>query len=74
VPIPNPDAKKKQIILTGDIPSPINPPKGCVFHTRCPEKFEPCDKEAPPQIELDNGQTCFCWLYAKQKEKKLAAI
>lgn len=70
VPIPNPNAKKNQTILSGDIPSPINPPQGCVFHTRCPERFELCDKETPPEVKMNSGHTCFCWLYAKEKANR----
>ena len=47
VPIPDPEAAKKRIILKGDVPSPINPPSGCRFHTRCPYAFARCSKEEP---------------------------
>lgn len=47
IPVPNPEAKKKRIILRGDIPSPINPPSGCVFHTRCIYAQERCRIEVP---------------------------
>jgi oligopeptide/dipeptide ABC transporter ATP-binding protein len=47
VPVPNPKVKMNRIILEGDIPSPANPPKGCKFHTRCPECMEICKKETP---------------------------
>src|SRR5205823_10340557 len=49
VPIPDPlvEAKRERIILTGDVPSPVNPPKGCVFHTRCPVVMDVCREEEP---------------------------
>ncbi len=47
VPVPDPEFKKKRVILKGDVPSPINPPSGCSFHPRCPYRFEPCDKKEP---------------------------
>ncbi len=65
VPVPDPDDKKKQIILSGDIPDPINPPKGCVFKTRCPKKMDKCDK-TPPEIEIEKGHKVNCWLYDKK--------
>jgi oligopeptide/dipeptide ABC transporter ATP-binding protein len=49
IPIPDPtvEQRKKRIILTGDIPSPVNPPSGCRFHTRCPIAFDRCKIEVP---------------------------
>ncbi|RLC01270.1 MAG: peptide ABC transporter substrate-binding protein [Deltaproteobacteria bacterium] len=47
VPVPDPEFKKKRVILKGDVPSPINPPLGCRFNPRCPYRFEPCDKKEP---------------------------
>jgi peptide/nickel transport system ATP-binding protein len=47
VPVPEPDAARQRIILQGDVPSPINPPKGCRFHTRCPYVFDRCRREEP---------------------------
>jgi oligopeptide transport system ATP-binding protein len=51
IPIPDPKYKKKRIILKGDVPSPINPPKGCLFHPRCPEARENCKIDSP-QLRL----------------------
>ncbi|HRD76067.1 MAG TPA: ATP-binding cassette domain-containing protein, partial [Hyphomicrobiaceae bacterium] len=47
VPVPDPDAPRNRILLKGDVPSPINPPKGCRFHTRCPKAFDRCRVEEP---------------------------
>ena len=47
IPVPDPDAKKERIVLKGDVPSPINPPTGCRFHTRCPFATDKCKKEEP---------------------------
>jgi oligopeptide/dipeptide ABC transporter ATP-binding protein len=62
VPVPDPDAVTKRIILHGDVPSPINPPAGCRFHTRCPYAFERCSKEEPPMREVLPGQHVACHL------------
>jgi peptide/nickel transport system ATP-binding protein len=48
VPVPEPGAQRQRVILKGDVPSPINPPKGCRFHTRCPYAFDRCRVEEPP--------------------------
>ena len=47
IPVPDPTVKKKRIILKGDVPSPIHPPSGCVFHTRCPYVIDRCKAEVP---------------------------
>jgi oligopeptide/dipeptide ABC transporter ATP-binding protein len=64
VPIPNPNAKrqKKQIILSGDVPSPITPPTGCHFHTRCPYVMGRCRVEEPPLREIRPGHFAACHL------------
>ena len=55
VPVPDPEAAKKRIILKGDAPSPINPPSGCRLHTRCPCAFDRCSKEEPKMREVLPG-------------------
>jgi oligopeptide transport system ATP-binding protein len=61
VPIPDPTVKKQRIFLEGDIPTPINPPTGCVFHTRCPiAQFPICSAEVPPLVEHKPGQFAAC--------------
>ena len=62
VPLPDPEAKRSRIILKGDIPSPINPPSGCRFHTRCPYAFERCRAEEPPMLEVRPGHHVACHL------------
>jgi peptide/nickel transport system ATP-binding protein len=62
VPIPEPGASRDRIILRGDIPSPINPPSGCRFHTRCPYVFDRCRKEEPKLTMLEKGHHAACHL------------
>ncbi len=54
-PIPDPGKKRKRILLKGDVPSPINPPPGCRFHTRCPFARERCHKKVPELREISAG-------------------
>ena len=62
IPIPDPNAKKERIILKGDVPSPIDPPSGCVFHTRCPVAVDRCRAEIPPLREIAPNQKAACHL------------
>jgi len=55
IPVPDPLSKREKTILKGDVPSPINPPPGCRFHTRCPFVVDKCKKEAPALIEVQDG-------------------
>lgn len=64
VPVPNPKAKRERIILKGDVPSPSNPPKGCVFHTRCPKAMDHCKTEVPVLREYGQGHYVACHLYS----------
>ncbi|HEX9438104.1 MAG TPA: dipeptide ABC transporter ATP-binding protein [Roseiflexaceae bacterium] len=63
VPIPDPKVEKrrKRIILEGDVPSPLNPPSGCHFHTRCPIAIEKCKVEDPPFLDYGGGHFAACW-------------
>ncbi|MFF2450742.1 ABC transporter ATP-binding protein [Neobacillus sp. NPDC058068] len=63
VPVPNPRLKRERIILTGDIPSPSNPPSGCTFHTRCPFAMDECKKVVPQFKEISNRHFVSCHLY-----------
>ena len=62
VPIPDPSVKRKRIVLTGDVPNPINPPKGCHFHPRCPKAMDRCRNEAPILKDLGQGHMAACHL------------
>ncbi|MGO1369623.1 MAG: ABC transporter ATP-binding protein [Senegalia sp. (in: firmicutes)] len=58
----DPEIESKRIILKGEIPSPINPPLGCVFHTRCPKKMDICEKLVPKLTEVDKDHKSACFL------------
>jgi len=60
IPVPDPDVKKDRIILTGDVPSPANPPSGCRFHTRCSLAISKCSREEPPLIDRGNEHFVAC--------------
>jgi oligopeptide transport system ATP-binding protein len=62
VPLPDPTIEKKRIILQGDVPSPINPPSGCHFHTRCPYKEKICEEEVPQFKDIGGGHWVACHL------------
>ena len=62
IPAPDPGAKKKHILLKGDIPSPTQIPPGCRFHTRCIHRFEPCDRIVPKTTDLGSGHFVDCHL------------
>lgn len=63
IPVPDPKRKKNRIILKGDVPSPINPPKGCRFHTRCFKCMDICKEKEPLLKTLDTGHQVACHLY-----------
>ena len=60
--IPHPEVKRDRTILIGDVPSPLNPPKGCRFHTRCPVAIAQCSQEEPEFKEARPGHWVACWL------------
>ncbi len=60
VPSTNPDVKRERIVLTGDVPSPANPPAGCAFHTRCPYAKAICRQETPAWREFEDGHGAAC--------------
>ena len=68
IPIPDPllEDKRERIILKGELPSPLNPPSGCVFRTRCPEAMELCGKITPELEEVKAGRFVACHLYRKE--------
>ena len=67
IPIPDPDTEenKRRIIVEGEVPSPINPPSGCAFNTRCPKAADRCRKECPQLQEIQPGHFVACHLYEK---------
>ena len=62
VPIPDPGTRKQRVVLKGDVPTPINPPSGCRFHTRCPIAIDRCKVEEPPLRETQDGRDAACHL------------
>lgn len=63
IPVPNPKAEKKGIILEGDVPSPLNPPSGCKFRTRCKYAKKICSEEAPQLKDLGGEHFVACYLF-----------
>ncbi len=61
IPIPDPKIRRERIILTGDVPSPLNPPSGCRFHPRCPVAMDQCKVEEPAFKESTPGHWAACW-------------
>ena len=59
----HPDIHREEIVLTGEVPSPINPPSGCRFHPRCPFAMDKCAVEVPVQKDVGNGHKVACLLY-----------
>lgn len=74
IPIPDPKQRKKRIILEGDVPSPINPPSGCRFHTRCPLAFARCKTEEPEFKDYGDDHFAACHLLDEGKSSKLPDI
>lgn len=74
IPEPKPKRTKKRIVLKGDVPSPINPPSGCRFHTRCPACFAPCKIKEPKTIEAEPGHFVKCHLYDKTEAPSDLAV
>ena len=62
MPVPNPKLKREKRLLQGDVPSPINPPPGCAFHTRCPYAEARCKIDTPRLVELSPGHGVSCHL------------
>ncbi len=73
VPIPDPTVKKERILLAGDIPSPVNPPSGCLFHTRCPYCTDECKTKKPDMKDFGNGHKVKCHYAEKFIGKKAEA-
>jgi oligopeptide/dipeptide ABC transporter ATP-binding protein len=73
IPVPDPRIQKKRIILSGDVPAPINPPSGCKFHPRCPYAGEMCIKRTPELREINPGHHVSCH-YAEELEPPEGSI
>jgi oligopeptide/dipeptide ABC transporter ATP-binding protein len=63
VPIADPRRRRRRIILSGDVPSPLNPPPGCRFHPRCPQRMSVCEREAPVMRRVADGHLAACHLH-----------
>ncbi len=63
VPVPDPESKRTKDVISGEIPSPVDPPSGCRFHTRCPYAHERCVNEQPALVEVEKGHFVACHLY-----------
>ena len=67
-PVPDPTVQTQRTVLTGDVPSPLNPPSGCAFHTRCPQALERCKTTPPPLVRSGQGtaeHSVWCHLYGE---------
>jgi peptide/nickel transport system ATP-binding protein/oligopeptide transport system ATP-binding protein len=69
IPIPDPTIKRDRIILQGDVPSPVNPPAGCRFHTRCPVAIDKCKSVEPSLDEIKPGHFVACHVAKEEVEK-----
>lgn len=65
IPIPDPTAKRKRVVLTGEVPSPVNPPAGCRFHPRCESASQICQSQEPQLVDVGNGHMVACHLFVK---------
>src|SRR5262245_54649780 len=68
VPSPDPESRREKTILTGEIPSPVNPPNGCRFHTRCPRVIDRCKVEVPREVRVSDTHRVWCHLVAGVSE------
>lgn len=67
IPLPDPTRRKRHLLLEGDPPSPLHPPSGCRFHTRCPKRMEVCSVHPPGEFSPTPGHVVFCHLYGGEK-------
>ena len=74
IPVPDIHAKKDEIILQGEVPSPLNPPKGCPFAARCRYAMKLCEECMPPRYDLDSHHYCHCWLHHPSVEAKKGKV
>ncbi len=64
IPRPEPGARRERILLKGEVPSPMDPPAGCRFHTRCQRAMDVCTQQEPTQREVEAGHWVACHLYS----------
>lgn len=69
VPIPNPEKRKTRAPLSGEVPSPVNPPPGCRFHPRCPYEAEVCRQKEPELVSVNGDHIVACHLFSTQEVK-----
>ena len=74
IPVPDPSIKRERMILTGDVPSPLNPPPGCSFHPRCPMAMKICAEQNPELQETAPGRLVHCWLYQEHSQAEGAPL
>lgn len=67
VPVPDPTARRIEVVIKGEVPSAINPPPGCRFHTRCPHATEICRKKEPPLLKIEKNRYVACHLHGSSK-------
>jgi len=64
VPTPDPTAERTKVVIKGEVPTPINPPRGCRFHPRCPEAMPICSQQEPSFIDVAKGHLVSCHKYS----------
>lgn len=74
IPVPDPTAKSRRIILAGDVPSPVNPPSGCHFRTRCRYAQPVCAETVPENVDLGNGHLVKCHLFGRYAGQMRAIV
>ena len=70
VPVPDPTARRIEVVIKGEVPSAINPPKGCRFNTRCPHAMEICRRKEPPLVEVDKDRYVACHLHGGPEDSR----
>ncbi|MDX0980201.1 dipeptide ABC transporter ATP-binding protein [Sinorhizobium medicae] len=71
-PVPDPTRVKLDVLVKGEVPSPVNPPTGCAFHPRCPLAQDRCRKEIPPLVEIADGHVVACHVRAPAQERPIS--
>jgi oligopeptide/dipeptide ABC transporter ATP-binding protein len=69
IPVTDPDQRRRRTLLEGDVPSPINPPEGCRFHSRCPLSMEACASLEPALLDRGGSHSVACHLYPVGQEQ-----